>query len=54
MWLQDMARQASSTVLAVFTMFVALGVTFGGIVYDLAGWQGCSVYHFSFEAGFQK
>ena len=37
---ETMARQASSTVLAVFTIAVATAVTIGGIIYDFAGWQG--------------
>eukprot|EP00913_Durusdinium_trenchii_P003956 g3664.t1 len=40
-----LARQASSTLLAVFTFACALGVTIGGIIYDFAGWQGMSVFH---------
>ncbi|CAK9039582.1 Uncharacterized protein SCF082_LOCUS23167 [Durusdinium trenchii] len=40
-----MARQASSTQLAVYTFSCAFGVTIGGIIYDFAGWQGMSVFH---------
>ncbi|CAK9018405.1 Uncharacterized protein SCF082_LOCUS14077 [Durusdinium trenchii] len=40
-----LARQASSTLLAVFTFACALGVTIGGFIYDLAGWRGMSVFH---------
>ncbi|CAK9056649.1 unnamed protein product [Durusdinium trenchii] len=42
---ETMARQASSTVLAVFTIAVATAVTIGGIIYDFAGWQGMSLFH---------
>ncbi|CAK9057545.1 unnamed protein product [Durusdinium trenchii] len=42
---ETMARQASSTVLAVFTFAVAGAVTIGGIIYDFAGWQGMSAFH---------
>ena len=40
-----MARQASSTVLAVFTIAIAGSVTIGGVLYDTLGWQGTSVFH---------
>ena len=40
-----LARQASSTLLAVFTFSVAIAVVIGGVVYDLAGWRGMSVLH---------
>ena len=39
------ARQATSTVLSVFTIAIALSVTIGGTIYDLAGWQGVTAYH---------
>ena len=39
------ARQATSTVLSVFTIAVALSVTIGGTIYDFAGWQGVTAYH---------
>ena len=42
---EALARQASSTLLAVFTFSVSLAVVIGGIIYDLAGWQGMSVLH---------
>eukprot|EP00913_Durusdinium_trenchii_P027261 g25575.t1 len=42
---EDVARQASSTVLAVFTFAVASSVTIGGIIYDASGWKGMSVFH---------
>ena len=42
---QVQARQATSTVLSVFTIAVALSVTIGGTIYDLAGWQGVTAYH---------
>ena len=42
---EDLARQASSTLLAVFTFAMAIGVTIGGAVFDYAGWQGMSVFH---------
>ena len=40
-----MARQAGSTVLAVFTMSVAASVTIGGLIYDTLGYKACSIYH---------
>ena len=42
---QVQARQATSTVLSVFTIAVALSVTIGGTIYDFAGWQGVTAYH---------
>ena len=42
---EEMARQASSTVLVVFTIAVAASVTIGGIIYDLSGWKGMSTFH---------
>ena len=42
---EELARQASSTVLAVFTISCAVGVTIGGLIYDFFGWQGMSVFH---------
>lgn len=42
---EDLARQASSTVLAVFTISCAVGVTVGGLIYDFFGWQGMSIFH---------
>ena len=39
------ARQAGSTVLAVFTMSVAASVTIGGVIYDTVGWKGMSLFH---------
>ena len=44
------ARQATSTVLSVFTISVALSCTFGGILFDLGGWVAISVYHVIVEA----
>ena len=46
-----MARQASSTVLAVFTFAVASSVTIGGIIYDASGWKGMSVFHTICQVG---
>lgn len=42
---ENLARQASSTLLACFTISVASAVTIGGVIYDLAGWQGMSTFH---------
>lgn len=39
------ARQASSTILSVYTIAVAASCTLGGIVYDVSGWKGVCVYH---------
>jgi hypothetical protein len=39
------ARQASSTILSIFTIAVASSCTLGGVVYDLSGWAGVSAYH---------
>lgn len=39
------ARQASSTVLSVFTIAIALSCTMGGFIFDFAGWFGISIYH---------
>ncbi len=47
---EDLARQASSTVLGVFTIANASGVTIGGLIYDSFGWKGCSAFHASCQA----
>ena len=47
---ETMARQASSTVLAVFTIAIAASVTIGGIIYDISGWQAMSVFHLVCQA----
>ena len=39
------ARQASSTVLSVYTIAVASSCTVGGILYDFLGWKGMTLYH---------
>ena len=39
------ARQATSTVLSVFTIAIALSCTGGGFIFDFAGWFGISIYH---------
>lgn len=39
------ARQASSTVLSVYTIAVASSCTVGGILYDFLGWKGMTMYH---------
>ena len=36
--MQDIARQASCTLLAIFTIFCALGVTAGGVLYAARPW----------------
>ena len=36
--MQDLARQASCTLLAIFTIFCALGVTAGGVLYVTCPW----------------
>ena len=41
------ARQATSTMLSVFTIAVASSCTLGGVCYDLFGWAGVGVYHSS-------
>ena len=43
------ARQATSTVLSVFTIAFAFSCTFGGILFDSAGWAGMAVYHISLQ-----
>ncbi|CAK9004951.1 unnamed protein product [Durusdinium trenchii] len=48
---EELARQASSTVLAVFTIAVASAVTIGGIIYDGFGWKGMSVFHVICQSG---
>lgn len=45
---ENLARQAASTCLSVFTFCSALSCTFGGMAYDLGGWQGVSLYHTAF------
>eukprot|EP00435_Cladocopium_sp_Y103_P040791 s2007_g11.t1 len=39
------ARQATSTLLSVFTIAVASSCTVGGILYDLGGWTAVASYH---------
>ena len=39
------ARQATSTLLSVFTIAVASSCTIGGILYDLGGWTAVASYH---------
>eukprot|EP00913_Durusdinium_trenchii_P010681 g10021.t1 len=48
---EEQARQASSTVLAVFTIAIASAVTIGGIIYDGFGWKGMSVFHVICQSG---
>ena len=43
------ARQATSTVLSVFTIAFACSCTFGGILYDAGGWTGMALYHISLQ-----
>ena len=40
-----LARQATSTVLSVYTLSKAIACTLGGIVYENFGWEGIVVYH---------
>ena len=42
---ETLARQATSTVLSVFTLSKAVACTLGGIVYDAFGWKGVAMYH---------
>ena len=44
------ARQATSTVLSVFTIAIALSCTVGGFIYDLWGWTGVAGYHTLFQS----
>ena len=43
------ARQATSTVLSVFTIAFACSCTLGGILYDASGWTGMALYHLSLQ-----
>ncbi|CAK9025092.1 unnamed protein product [Durusdinium trenchii] len=47
---ENLASQASSTMLAIYTMSAASAVTVGGILYDTAGWQGMSIFHLILQA----
>eukprot|EP00913_Durusdinium_trenchii_P008477 g7961.t1 len=40
-----MVKDAQSTVLSVFTLSYAVGVTCGGILYDFFSWRGMAAYH---------
>ena len=42
---ETLARQATSTVLSVFTLSKAMACTLGGVVYDALGWKGVAMYH---------
>ncbi|CAK9065494.1 unnamed protein product [Durusdinium trenchii] len=42
-----MVKDAQSTVLSVFTLSYAVGVTCGGILYDFFSWRGMAAYHVS-------
>jgi len=42
---ESQARQASSTVLSVFTICFAASCAFGGIAFDFYGWKGTAAYH---------
>ena len=44
------ARQATSTVLSVFTIAIALSCTVGGFIYDFWGWTGVAGYHTLFQS----
>ena len=39
------ARQATSTVLSIFTICFACSCVLGGVIYDLFGWTGMALYH---------
>lgn len=39
------AQKATSTILSVYTIAVALSCTLGGIMYDVFGWKGVCTYH---------
>lgn len=39
------AQKATSTILSVYTIAVALSCTLGGIMYDVSGWKGVCTYH---------
>lgn len=41
----DMARQATSSSLAIFTVAMALACSAGGMMYDTTSWQGISIFH---------
>jgi len=41
----DMARQATSSGLAIFTVAMALACSLGGVLYDTTSWQGISIFH---------
>ena len=47
---EGQARQATSTVLSVFTIAIALSCTVGGAIYDLWGWTGVAGYHTLFQS----
>ena len=42
---ESQARQASSTVLSVYTICVASACTIGGIAFDSYGWRGIAAFH---------
>ena len=42
---ESQARQASSTVLSVYTICIALACTIGGIAFDFYGWKGIAAFH---------
>ena len=44
------ARQATSTVLSVFTIAFAVSCAFGGMLLGLSGWRGMTVYHVSLQS----
>jgi len=48
---EALARQATSTVLSVFTLSKAMACTLGGVVYDAFGWEGVAMYHVIMQAG---
>ena len=47
---ESLARQATATCLSVYVIGLASSSTFGGIVYDNAGWTGVATYHISCTA----
>ena len=44
------ARQATSTVLSVFTIAFAVSCAFSGMLLGLSGWRGMTVYHISLQS----
>ena len=47
--IEDFARQATSSALAVFTVTIAVACTCGAAIYESTGWQGMSILHCSLQ-----